>query len=53
MLFAAMTFAAGQTQNFGWLSLILFLSGAAWIAFQACLKLNVSRPTLGTEKTYN
>ncbi|MGA9900106.1 MAG: MFS transporter [Terriglobales bacterium] len=42
--FAAMTFAAGQVQNFGWLSLILFLSGTAWIGILACL--NVAAQTM-------
>jgi len=44
VLFAAMTFAAGQVQNFGWLSLILFLSGTAWIGILACL--NVAAQTM-------
>jgi MFS family permease len=44
VMFAAMTFAAGQAQNFGWLSLILFLSGTAWIGILACL--NVAAQTM-------
>ncbi|MGA7380999.1 MAG: MFS transporter [Terriglobales bacterium] len=44
VVFAAMTFAAGQVQNFGWLSLILFLSGTAWIGILACL--NVAAQTM-------
>src|SRR5437870_13139595 len=32
-----MTFGAGRTQSFGWLSLVLFASGTAWIAILACL----------------
>jgi predicted MFS family arabinose efflux permease len=44
VVFAAMTFAAGKVQNFGWLSLILFLSGTAWIAILACL--NVAAQTM-------
>src|SRR5207245_7756563 len=43
-LFAAMTFAAGRTQSFGWLSLVLFASGTAWIAILACL--NVAAQTM-------
>jgi len=39
LLFAAMTFAAGRTQSFGWLSLVLFASGTAWIAILACLNV--------------
>ncbi|MGA9042199.1 MAG: MFS transporter [Terriglobales bacterium] len=42
--FAAMTFAAGQVQNFGWLILVLFVSGAAWIGILACL--NVAAQTM-------
>src|SRR5881296_3300358 len=44
LLFAAMTFAAGRTQSFGWLSLVLFASGTAWIAILACL--NVAAQTM-------
>ncbi len=44
LVFAAMTFAAGQAQTFGWLELILFTSGIAWIAILACL--NVAAQTM-------
>jgi len=44
LVFAAMTFAAGQVQAFGWLELVLFTSGTAWIAIQACL--NVAAQTM-------
>src|SRR5437667_12595109 len=44
LLFAAMTFAAGRKQSFGWLSLVLFASGTAWIAILACL--NVAAQTM-------
>jgi len=44
LLFAAMTCAAGRTQSFGWLSLVLFASGTAWIAILACL--NVAAQTM-------
>jgi predicted MFS family arabinose efflux permease len=39
VVFAAMTFLAGRAEKFEWLSLILFLSGAAWIAILACLNI--------------
>jgi len=39
-----MTFAAGQVQSFGWLSLVLFVSGTAWIGILACL--NVAAQTM-------
>ena len=39
LLFAAMTFASGHAQGFGWLCLILFASGVAWIAILACLNI--------------
>jgi MFS family permease len=39
VIFAAMTFAAGRVQSFGWLSLIMFASGPAWIGILACLNL--------------
>ena len=42
--FAAMTFAAGQVQTFGWLILVLFASGTAWIGILACL--NVAAQTM-------
>jgi MFS family permease len=44
VLFAAMTFAAGRVHIFNWLTLVLFLSGAAWIAILACL--NVAAQTM-------
>ncbi len=37
LVFAAMTFAAGRVQSFGWLNLVLFISGVAWIGILACL----------------
>jgi MFS family permease len=42
--FAGMTFAAGQVQTFGWLILVLFASGTAWIGILACL--NVAAQTM-------
>jgi MFS family permease len=39
LVFAGMTFAAGRVQAFGWLNLVLFLSGIAWIGILACLNL--------------
>jgi MFS family permease len=39
VVFAAMTFAAGQVRGFGWLQLVLFTSGTAWIAILACLNI--------------
>jgi MFS family permease len=44
VIFAVMTFAAGRVPSFAWLSLILFLSGTAWIGIQACL--NVAAQTM-------
>jgi len=44
VIFAAMTFAAGAVQNFAWLSLVLFVSGTAWIGILACL--NVAAQTM-------
>ncbi len=44
VVFAAMTFAAGAVQSFGWLSLVLFVSGTAWIGILACL--NVAAQTM-------
>jgi MFS family permease len=43
-LFAAMVFAAGRVQTFGWLNLVLFVSGVAWIGILACL--NVAAQTM-------
>ena len=39
VLFASMTFAAGQVHSFGWLTLVLFASGMAWIGILACLNV--------------
>jgi MFS family permease len=44
LLFAAMTFAAGQVQSFDWLLLVLFAAGTAWIGILACL--NVAAQTM-------
>ncbi|HKW17387.1 MAG TPA: MFS transporter [Terriglobales bacterium] len=44
ILFALMTFATGRIGNFGWLSLVLFFAGAAWISIVACL--NVAAQTM-------
>jgi len=44
VVFAAMTLAAGQVQTFGWLALVLFVSGTAWIGILACL--NVAAQTM-------
>jgi MFS family permease len=44
VLFALMTFAAGEVDRFGPLSVILFVSGTAWIAILACL--NVAAQTM-------
>jgi len=44
VIFAVMTFAAGRVQTFGWLSLVLFTSGTAWIGILACL--NVAAQTM-------
>jgi len=44
IVFALMTFAAGRVQSFGWLSLVLFTSGTAWIGILACL--NVAAQTM-------
>ncbi len=39
ILFAMMTFAAGQVHVFEWLCLVLFTAGAAWIGILACFNL--------------
>lgn len=39
VVFAAMTFAAGQVHIFEWLCLVLFTAGAAWIGILACFNL--------------
>jgi len=44
VIFAAMTALAGRVQGFEWLSLILFVSGTAWIGILACL--NVAAQTM-------
>jgi MFS family permease len=44
VIFALMTFAAGRVQTLGWLSLVLFTSGTAWIGILACL--NVAAQTM-------
>jgi MFS family permease len=44
LLFAAMTFAAGRTQSFEILCLVLFGAGMAWIGILACL--NVAAQTM-------
>jgi MFS family permease len=44
LVFAAMTFAAGRVQTFGWLELVLFTSGTAWIGILALL--NVAAQTM-------
>jgi MFS family permease len=44
LVFAVMTFLAGWVQTFGWLELVLFTSGTAWIGILACL--NVAAQTM-------
>ena len=39
IVFASMTFAAGQVHSFVWLTLILFAGGMAWIGILACLNV--------------
>ena len=39
IVFAAMTFAAGQVHIFDWLCLVLFTAGAAWIGILACFNV--------------
>jgi MFS family permease len=39
LVFAGMTFAAGQVQVFAWLCLVLFTAGAAWIGILACFNV--------------
>jgi MFS family permease len=39
VLFAMMTFAAGQVHIFEWLCLVLFTAGAAWIGILACFNV--------------
>ena len=39
LVFATTTFAVGQVHSFGWLTLVLFASGMAWIGILACLNV--------------
>ena len=39
VVFAVMTFAAGQVHIFEWLCLVLFTAGAAWIGILACFNV--------------
>src|ERR1700737_1101956 len=39
LVFAGMTFAAGQVHVFEWLCLVLFTAGAAWIGILACFNI--------------
>jgi len=39
IVFALMTFAAGQVHIFEWLCLVLFTAGAAWIGILACFNV--------------
>jgi MFS family permease len=39
LVFAGMTFAAGQVHVFEWLCLVLFTAGAAWISILACFNV--------------
>ena len=39
LLFAAMTFLAGQVHKFEWLCLVLFTAGTAWIGILACFNV--------------
>ena len=39
IVFAAMTFLAGQVHVFEWLCLVLFTAGAAWIGILACFNV--------------
>ncbi len=39
IVFAGMTFAAGQVHIFDWLCLVLFTAGAAWIGILACFNV--------------
>jgi predicted MFS family arabinose efflux permease len=39
VVFAAMTFMAGQSHVFEWLCLVLFTAGAAWIGILACFNV--------------
>ncbi len=44
IVFALATFTAGRVLSFGWLSVVLLIAGAAWIAIVACL--NVAAQTM-------
>jgi MFS family permease len=44
IFFAIATFAAGRISSFGWLAVVLFGSGMAWIGIVACL--NVAAQTM-------
>jgi MFS family permease len=44
VVFAMMTFALGQIEQFGWLCLVMFAAGLAWIGILACL--NVTAQTM-------
>jgi predicted MFS family arabinose efflux permease len=48
LVFAVMTFGAGQVQTFGWLCLVLFTSGMAWIGILACL--NIAAQTMSPSR---
>src|SRR5258707_11668633 len=39
LVFAGMTFAAGQVHAFEWLCAVLFMAGGAWIAIFACFNV--------------
>jgi predicted MFS family arabinose efflux permease len=39
VVFAVMTFSAGQVHDFEWLCAVLFTAGAAWIGILACFNL--------------
>jgi predicted MFS family arabinose efflux permease len=39
LLYACMTFLAGQVHPFNWLCLVLFTAGAAWIGILACFNV--------------
>lgn len=39
LVFAGMTFAAGQVHGFEWLLLVLFTAGGAWIGILACFNV--------------
>lgn len=44
VVFALMTFTLGQVEQFGWLCLVMFVAGLAWIGILACL--NVTAQTM-------